>query len=180
MASYIASIAQAAHHAITSLLNIAEVKPGSTLAIDIPLKENEADKTFTLEGLSGKNIIVGVPGAFTGTCSAQIPGYIKNYEQFKEKGIKDIYVLAVNDVFVLKAWKESLAPNGTPIRFISDDRGAFAGTHGLLFDATHLLGGPRAKRFVLVTEDTKITHVAIEAVPSELTITAAEKILPLL
>lgn len=45
---------------------------------------------------------VGVPGAFTGTCSAQIPGYIKNYENFKAKGVKDIYVVAVNDVFTMK------------------------------------------------------------------------------
>ena len=50
-------------------------------------------------------------------------------KKFKEKGVQNIYVLAVNDVFVLKlvplfvwmlplltayrAWKESLAPNGT-------------------------------------------------------------------
>lgn len=45
---------------------------------------------------------VGVPGAFTGTCSRQIPGYIEAYQQFKDKGVKDVYVVAVNDVFVLK------------------------------------------------------------------------------
>ncbi|KAI0075025.1 Redoxin [Panus rudis PR-1116 ss-1] len=180
MASYVATITQAAHHAVTSLLSAAQVKPGSTIATSVEVKENAPDQTFKLEGISGKNIIVGVPGAFTGTCSAQIPGYIKAYEQFKEKGVKDIYVVAVNDVFVLKAWKDQLAPGGTPIRFIADDKGAFVGSLGLLFDATPLLGGPRSKRFVLVTEGDEITHVAVEAVPSELTITAAEKILPLL
>lgn len=45
---------------------------------------------------------VGVPGAFTGTCSAQLPGYIKAYPHFKEKGIENIHVVAVNDVFVMK------------------------------------------------------------------------------
>ena len=35
------------------------------------------------------------------------------------------------------------------------------------------------QRFVIVTEGNEITHLAIEPVPSELTITAAEKILPL-
>ena len=45
---------------------------------------------------------VGVPGAFTGTCSAQVPAYIKTYPQFKEKGVDNIYVVAVNDVFVMK------------------------------------------------------------------------------
>ena len=54
-----------------------------------------------------------MPGAFTGTCSAQVPGYIKAYEKFRERGVDNIYIVAVNDVFVTKAWKEHLAPEGT-------------------------------------------------------------------
>jgi hypothetical protein len=79
-----------------------------------------------------------VPGAFTPTCTAQAPGYIEKYDEFKAKGINEIYILSVNDVFVTKyvcvclyarassmntsalflyhkhrAWKENLAPNGT-------------------------------------------------------------------
>ncbi|KAK7696373.1 hypothetical protein QCA50_001027 [Cerrena zonata] len=180
MASYVASVTQAAHQAITSLLSAAQVKPGETISTAVPVKEKAANETFTFENISGKNVFVGIPGAFTGTCSAQIPAYIKNYENFKEKGVKDIYVVAVNDVFTMKAWKEHLAPGGTPIHFIADDKGAFVGSLGLLFDASVLLGGPRSKRFVIVTEGNEITHLAIEPVPSELTITAAEKILPLL
>lgn len=45
---------------------------------------------------------IGVPGAFTIPCSAQIPGYIETYDQFKAKGVSDIYVIAVNDAFVTK------------------------------------------------------------------------------
>lgn len=74
-----------------------------------------------------------MPGAFSGTCSAQIPGYIENFAKFKERGIFDIYVIMVNDVFVAKlvlfikkihvirkvmcndhrAWKANLAKDGT-------------------------------------------------------------------
>jgi len=36
------------------------------------------------------------------------------------KGVNEIYVVAVNDVFVMKAWKESLAPEGTDVHFIAD------------------------------------------------------------
>jgi peroxiredoxin len=43
-----------------------------------------------------------VPGAFTGTCTRQIPGYAELYQQFKDKGVKDIYIVAVNDAFVMK------------------------------------------------------------------------------
>ena len=45
---------------------------------------------------------VGVPGAFTGTCSKQVPGYINAYDQFKARGVDNIYVVAVNDTFVMK------------------------------------------------------------------------------
>ena len=53
-----------------------------------------------------------MPGAFTGTCSKQVPGYIKAYEEFKAKGVDNIYIVAVNDAFVTKAWKEHLHPRG--------------------------------------------------------------------
>ena len=91
-----------------------------------------AEKSFTFDKLNGKNLFVcheplrhsfahflallrrpvhsirvnryqvGVPGAFTGACSAQVPGYIKKYQEFTERGIKDIYIVGVNDVFVMK------------------------------------------------------------------------------
>jgi peroxiredoxin len=45
---------------------------------------------------------VGVPGAFTGTCHAQVPGYIDGFADFQAKGVNRIYIVAVNDVFVTK------------------------------------------------------------------------------
>ncbi|KAI0363704.1 Redoxin [Pilatotrama ljubarskyi] len=178
MASLLAGATKTAHSLATSLLSAAEAKVGSTIPLKVPVKEDDAQKTFTFEGIKGKNIFVGVPGAFTGTCSAQVPGYIKAYDQFKAKGVENIYVVAVNDVFVMKAWKEQLAPEGTPVHFISDDQGAFVGALGMLFDASPLLGAPRSKRFVAVTQDDKIIHIAVEPNPAELTVTAAERILP--
>jgi len=128
-----------------------------------------------------------------------------------------VYVVAVNDVFVLKwvspchgrpflytalhcrAWKNQLAPDGTKVRFIADDKAELTLALGMLFDATPLLGGPRSKvcftiphrlehaidrfwrkRHVVITEGDKITSVAVEPNPGEVTITAADKILPLL
>ncbi|KAI0740400.1 Redoxin [Earliella scabrosa] len=178
MASLLSGATKTAHSLATSLLSSAEVKVGSTLPVKVPVKEDSAEKSFTFEGIKGKNVFVGVPGAFTGTCSAQVPGYIKAYPQFKEKGVDNIYIVAVNDAFVTKAWKEQLAPEGTPIHFIADDQGAFTGALGMLFDASPLLGAPRSKRYVAVTEGDTITHLAVEANPGEVTSTAAEKILP--
>lgn len=64
---------------------------------------------------------LGVPGAFTGTCNAQIPGYIRTYDDFKAKGIKNIYVISVNDVFVAK-WVLCLVPSAY-IHLLFSERG---------------------------------------------------------
>ncbi|KII84723.1 hypothetical protein PLICRDRAFT_167024 [Plicaturopsis crispa FD-325 SS-3] len=176
MASFIAKAAQAAHSAASTLISNSQVEPGATIPPSSDLKETDPEHPITLE-LKGKNIIVGVPGAFTPPCSSQVPGYIEDYEQYKAKGVNEIYIVAVNDAFVTKAWKEKLAPNGTPVRFLADDKGVFLANLGLLFDASPLLGSPRSKRFAIVTEDDKITHIAVEQVPSDITVSASKTIL---
>ncbi|KAI0791377.1 Redoxin [Abortiporus biennis] len=179
MASILASATKAAHSTVTSLLEASQVTPGSTIPT-AEVKENAPDKAFTFEGITGKNVFIGVPGAFTTPCNGHIPPYIQSCGKFKEKGVKDIYVVAVNDAFVTQAWKKELAPDGTEIRFIADDTGAFIGALGMLFDASSLLGAPRSKRFVIITEGDKITHVAVEPEPAKVTVTGADKILALL
>ena len=52
--------------------------------------------------LTSSLLQIGVPGAFTTPCNAHLPGYIENYEKFKEKGVNGIYVFGVNDAFVMK------------------------------------------------------------------------------
>ncbi|MEP3673552.1 MAG: redoxin family protein, partial [Hyphomicrobiales bacterium] len=55
---------------------------------------------------AGKKIIIfGVPGAFTPTCHGNhLPGFLDNLDAFKAKGIDDIAVVSVNDVFVMDQW----------------------------------------------------------------------------
>ncbi|KAL0948157.1 hypothetical protein HGRIS_010773 [Hohenbuehelia grisea] len=175
MASILTTTAQAAHSAAASLLSAAQIQVGGVVPPE-PVKEEEATKSEPLP-LTGINVIVGVPGAFTGTCSAQVPGYIQTLDQFKAKGVQNVFVVAVNDVFVTKAWKEQLAPNGTGVRFIADDTGAFTSKLGLVLDATPLLGAPRSKRYVIVANGDKVQTLAIEEDPSKVTITDAKTIL---
>ena len=49
------------------------------------------------EIFEGKKVVVfSLPGAFTPTCSTyQVPGFEKMYNEFKAKGIDDIYVVSV-------------------------------------------------------------------------------------
>lgn len=69
-----------------------------------------------------QDIIVGVPGAFSPQCSDQVPGYLDDADKFAAKGVKGIYVVAVNDVFTIKGWKEKLGAEKAPlVRFVADD-----------------------------------------------------------
>ncbi|KAJ7902693.1 Redoxin [Mycena olivaceomarginata] len=182
--SSISDALRAIHSVATSAItpgHVETITAGSQLPDSVSVKEAAADKPAPFTFPEGKHLIVGVPGAFTGTCHAQVPGYISQFEAFRAKGIEQIAVVAVNDVFVLKAWKENLAPGGLPdaerFKFISDDSGAFSAALGLLFDATPLLGNPRSKRYVIVANGNKVETIAVEEVPSELTVTKAETIL---
>lgn len=164
-----------AHAHVTALLSKHPAKQGDKLPLNL-LKENDVAKPITL-ALTGKNVFVGVPGAFTPSCSSQVPAYIEKYDEFKAKGINEIFIISVNDAYVTKAWKEKLAPDGTTIRFLADDKAYFTSAIGLLFDATEGLGGPRSKRYVLITEGETVEKVLVEEHPPDVKVTEASSVL---
>lgn len=69
---------------------------------------NDLEDKINFSTLKGKNILVTVPGAFSPTCSSQVPGYLERFDDFKAKGVEGIYVVTVNDIFVVNAWKEKI------------------------------------------------------------------------
>ncbi|EJD00450.1 Redoxin [Fomitiporia mediterranea MF3/22] len=185
MASIITSAADAAHSAAVNLLSAAQVTVGASIHDKASGKKVKASGNpteaidFSEKLKEGRVVVVGVPGAFTPSCNNQAPGYISNAAAFIAKGITAIYIVAVNDAFVVQAWKEKLTEGkDTPaVHFIADDKGEFVSSLGLVFDASPLLGGPRSKRFVLVADQGKVTHVAVEPSPADVTITRAETFL---
>ena len=69
-------------------------------------------------------LLVGVPGAFTPTCSEEhLPGYAKSMEAFKQKGVDKVIFVTPNDPFVVKSWSKGFEESG--IEFISDGNGEF-------------------------------------------------------
>jgi len=178
MTSILTGTAKAAHSTFASLVAASPIKVGDPIP-EIGLKESSpTESSVKLNSLPGKIIIVGVPAAFSPSCSNQVPGYIKNAEQFKEKGVTGIYVVSVNDAFVTQAWKEKLGGSEAPlVHFCADDQAAFISALGLVFDATPFLGGPRSKRFALIVENGKVSFIAVEEEPPKVTVTAADAIL---
>ncbi|KLT39170.1 Redoxin [Cutaneotrichosporon oleaginosum] len=161
--------------AARSLQTAAQVKPGDKVP-SVEIKVDAMDKRVDFSSLKGKNIIVTVPGAFTPTCSSQVPGFIADADKFAAKGVNGIYVVSVNDLFVVNAWKKSMgAPDS--VKFAADDKSELAHALGTVLDATAGLGGLRFKRTVIVIEDGKIVDVVVEGDSSKSTDTAADKVL---
>lgn len=46
--------------------------------------------------------------SFSPSCSDQVPAYIKRYDEYKAKGVQEIYVVSINDMFVMQAWRKKL------------------------------------------------------------------------
>src|SRR5205085_7788369 len=114
----------------------------------------------------GKKVVLfAVPGAFTPTCHKNhMPGFVKNADAIKAKGIDTIAVTAVNDVFVMDAWKKASGAEGK-IEFLADGNGDFVKALGLTFDASGIGLGLRSKRYCMVIDDGVVKSVGAEYKP---------------
>ena len=147
---------------------------------DLPIAvidgETDIQRTTTAPLFAGRNVVLfGVPGAFTPTCSERhLPGYVRHYEAFKTRGV-DIYCLAVNDAYVMKAWALSQhVPAG--LKLLADGNAAFTKALGLEMDGSAYGLGMRSRRFSLYAENGVVKSLHIES-PGELRVTTAEAML---
>ena len=110
------------------------------------------DKT-TDDYFEGKRVVLfSLPGAFTPTCSTyQLPDFEKLYDEFKAKGIDEIYCISVNDAFVMNAWGK--AQGIDKVKLIPDGSGEFTRKMGMLVRKDNLGFGLRSWRYGAVIND---------------------------
>ena len=110
---------------------------------------------------NAKVVFIAIPGAFTPTCSREhLPGFIDNYDAFKEKGVDKIACMAVNDAHVMKAWGEKME-FGEKIELLADPVGSFSEKIGVLKNHGAILGR-RAARSAMVVENCIVQHMFVE------------------
>ncbi|UGQ47205.1 peroxiredoxin [Massilia endophytica] len=120
--------------------------------------------TFNVQELAkGKKIaIFGLPGAYTPTCSAQhVPGYVKNAEALKAKGVDEIWCISVNDAFVMGAWGRDQKSTGI-VRMMADGNAAFTKALGLDADFSKFGMGTRSQRYSMLVEDGVVKQLNVE------------------
>lgn len=102
-------------------------------------------------------IIFSLPGAFTPTCSTyQLPNFEKLAPKFAQLGIDDIYVMSVNDSFVMNAWARQQELKN--VKVIPDGSGEFTRQIGMLVCKDNLGFGQRSWRYAMVVDDGTVTH----------------------
>jgi peroxiredoxin len=130
------------------------------------------------EIFKGKKVVLfAVPGAFTNTChNMHLPGFLQNLDAIKAKGVDTIAVTAVNDMFVMEAWKRATGADGK-IEFLADGNGEFAKAIDLTFDGSVAGLGHRSKRYSMLVEDGVIKRLNIEEAPGKVELSGADALL---
>jgi len=126
------------------------------------------------ELFAGKTVVLfALPGAFTPTCSAKhVPGYVQNYQAFKDKGVDTIACVSVNDAFVMGAWGKDQGA-GDKVLMLADGNGDFTRAVGLEFDASKFGMGKRSQRYSMLVKDGVVKSLNVEE-PGAFDVSSAE------
>ena len=126
---------------------------------------------------AGKKVVLfSVPGAFTPTCDAKhLPGFLQHAGAPKAKGVDTVACMAVNDVFVMKAWGKA-SNVGDNVLMLADGNAEYAKALGLELNASGFGMGIRGQRFAIVVDNGVATKVLVEG-PGEFKVSSAEHVL---
>ena len=150
------------------MISIGERLPESTLQEFVEVEGDGCSigpNAFHVEEIvRGKKIVVfGLPGAFTPTCSAKhVPGYLKDHDALKAKGVDEIWCVAVNDAFVMGAWGREQHAAGK-VRMMADGSADFTKKIGLELDLTARGMGVRSQRYSMLVDDGVVRQLNVES-----------------
>jgi len=139
----------------------------------------EVQKAGSSELFDNKKIIlIGMPGAFSPTCSMlHLPSFIKSIRDFERLKIDEIFCVLVNDVYVAKVWGETTGATKAGIKIITDPLSILAETLDFEFTVkgTGLLR--RLQRFTAVINNKTIEKLYFERERGVCDMTSAQTVL---
>jgi len=155
------------------------IKKGDTLPdAKVFILEKDPKEVYIKQIIGNeKAILFGLPGAFTPTCSAKhLPGFIKATDQLKEKDIKKVICISVNDPFVMDAWGK-IHNVQNKIMMLADYNGDFTRNIGAEKNLSHRGLGIRSSRYTMLVEKGDIVKISEEEIVGKCEVTAAENFL---
>ena len=157
-------------------IKVGDKLPNATFRVmtaEGPNKPKTTDDIF-----KGKKVaLFAVPGAFTPTCTnMHMPSFVNNAAALKAKGVDTIAVTAVNDAFVMEAWKKATGAEGK-IEFLADGNCEFAKAIDMAFDGSGNGLGTRSKRYSMLVEDGVVKKLNIEEAPGKCDVSGGQALL---
>ena len=90
----------------------------------------------------------------------QLPGLEALYDDYKEKGINEVYCLSVNDSFVMNAWAKEHEIE--KVKMIPDGSGEFTRDMDMIVFKPAQNFGLRSWRYAMIVNDMEIEQMIVE------------------
>ena len=151
--------------------------------VSFPVFEEESIKQIPLSDLTHnkKTLIIGMPGAFTKTCSKEhLPNIVKNSKTLFDRGIDEILCVVVNDIYVATVWAEHSGAASAGVKVLADVEANFAKSIGMQFTAPAIGFFNRIQRVAILSENNIITNIVTEKNRGTCELTSADALLPML
>ena len=155
------------------MLDIGRKLPNSSVLL---VTESRIKTIDLMDKLVGRSIaIFGMPGAFTETCTElHIPNILKYKQKLLELGVEEIFVIVVNDAFVVRRWGYSFDAFNQGITLIADSGSEFSKAVGLNFSVPSIGFYDRSLRYAMMSRDGVVEKFLIEKSEAEITTSGAD------
>ena len=155
------------------MLDIGRKLPNSSVLL---VTESRIETIDLMDKLVGRSIaIFGMPGAFTETCTElHIPNILKYKQKLLDLGVEEIFVIVVNDIFVVRRWGYSFEAFNQGITLIADSSSEFSKAVGLNFSVPSIGFYDRSLRYAMMSRDGVVEKFLIEKSEDEITNSGAD------
>ena len=155
------------------MLDIGRKLPNSSVLL---VTESRIETIDLMDKLVGRSIaIFGMPGAFTETCTElHVPNILKYKQKLLDLGGEEIFVIVVNDAFVVRRWGYSFDAFNQGITLIADSSSEFSKAVGLVFSVPSIGFYDRSLRYAMLSRDGEVEKFLIEKSEDEITTSGAD------
>ena len=155
------------------MLDIGRKLPNSSVLL---VTESRIETIDLMDKLVGRSIaIFGMPGAFTETCTElHVPNILKYKQKLLDLGVEEIFVIVVNDAFVVRRWGYSFDAFNQGITLIADSSSEFSKAVGLVFSVPSIGFYDRSLRYAMLSRDGEVEKFLIEKSEAEITTSGAD------